>query len=165
MNTTSAIILAQSLNLVAFIILAFWYAVPWLKSRSRVNALTVLILVHLGRTLALQLYSSQQAGMVISDSSRDHVVVGDVAGWALALVILFCLRYRARVTIPLIWLLIVETIFDIGSGTLEGIRDNAMGNLWGTTWLVVAIYVPLMMVSLGLTVWQLLSRRHENLTA
>jgi len=43
--------------------------------------------------------------------------------------------------------------------------DDTMGNLWGTTWLVVAIYVPLMMVSLGLTVWQLLSRRHENLSA
>ena len=50
MNTTIAIILAQSLNLAAFIFLAFWYAVPWLKSSSRVNALTALILVHLGRT-------------------------------------------------------------------------------------------------------------------
>ena len=165
MNTTIAIILAQSLNLVAFIFLACWYAIPWLKSRSRVNALTALILVHLGRTLALQVYSSQQAGMVISNGSRDHVVVGDLVGWALALIILFCLRYRTRLAIFLIWILIAETIFDIGSATLDGIRDNTMGLLWGTTWLVVAIYVPLMMVSLGLTVWQLLSRRQETLMA
>jgi hypothetical protein len=165
MNTTIAIILAQSLNLAAFIFLAFWYAVPWLKSSSRVNALTALILVHLGRTLALQLYSSQQAGMVVPDRFRDHLVVGDVAGWALALIILICLRYRARFTIFLIWVLIAETIIDIGSGTLDGLRTNTMGNLWGTTWLVVAIYVPLMMVSLGLTVWQLLSRCQETLMA
>jgi hypothetical protein len=163
MNTTIAIILAQSLNLAAFIFLAFWYAVPWLKSSSRVNALTALILVHLGRTLALQLYSSQQAGMVVPDGFRDHLVVGDVAGWALALIILICLRYRARFTIFLIWVLIAETIIDMGSGTLDGLRTNTMGNLWGTTWLVVAIYVPLMMVSLGLTVWQLLSRCQETL--
>jgi hypothetical protein len=165
MNTTIAIILAQSLNLAAFIFLAFWYAVPWLKSSSRVNALTALILVHLGRTLALQLYSSQQAGMVVPDRFRDHLVVGDVAGWALALIILICLRYRARFTIFLIWVLIAETIIDIGSGTLDGLLTNTMGNLWGTTWLVVAIYVPLMMVSLGLTVWQLLSRCQETLMA
>ncbi|HSZ78540.1 MAG TPA: hypothetical protein VK775_14135 [Chthoniobacterales bacterium] len=165
MNTTIAIILAQSLNLAAFIFLAFWYAVPWLKSSSRVNALTALILVHLGRTLALQLYSSQQAGMVVPDGFRDHLVVGDVAGWALALIILICLRYRARFTIFLIWVLIAETIIDMGSGTLDGLRTNTMGNLWGTTWLVVAIYVPLMMVSLGLTVWQLLSRCQETLMA
>jgi hypothetical protein len=165
MNTTIAIILAQSLNLAAFIFLAFWYAVPWLKSSSRVNALTALILVHLGRTLALQLYSSQQAGMVVPDRFRDHLVVGDVAGWALALIILICLRYRARFTIFLIWVLIAETIIDMGSGTLDGLRTNTMGNLWGTTWLVVAIYVPLMMVSLGLTVWQLLSRCQETLMA
>ena len=165
MNTTIAIILAQSLNLAAFIFLAFWYAVPWLKSSSRVNALTALILVHLGRTLALQLYSSQQAGMVVPDGFRDHLVVGDVAGWALALIILICLRYRARFTIFLIWVLIAETMIDIGSGTLDGLRTNTMGNLWGTTWLVVAIYVPLMMVSLGLTVWQLLSRCQETLMA
>jgi hypothetical protein len=165
MNTTIAIILAQSLNLAAFIFLAFWYAVPWLKSSSRVNALTALILVHLGRTLALQLYSSQQAGMVVPDGFRDHLVVGGVAGWALALIILICLRYRARFTIFLIWVLIAETIIDMGSGTLDGLRTNTMGNLWGTTWLVVAIYVPLMMVSLGLTVWQLLSRCQETLMA
>ena len=78
MNTTIAIILAQSLNLAAFIFLAFWYAVPWLKSSSRVNALTALILVHLGRTLALQLYSSQQAGMAVPDGFRDHLVLACV---------------------------------------------------------------------------------------
>jgi len=165
MNTTIAIILAQNLNLLAFIILAFWYAVPWLKSRGRVTALTALILVHLGRTLALQLYSSQQAGMVIPDSMRDEVVVGDVAGWVLALIILVCLRYRARFSIILIWVLIAETILDMGSGTLDAIRSNSLGNLWGVTWLVMTFYVPLMMVSLGLTVWQLLARRNEDFTA
>jgi hypothetical protein len=163
MNTTIAIILAQNLNLLAFIILAFWYAVPWLKGRSRENALTALIMVHLGRTLALNLYSSQQAGMMIPDGMRDEVVVGDVAGWVLALIILICLRYRARFSIFLIWVLIAETVIDMSSGTLDAIRSNSLGNLSGTTWLVMAFYVPLMMVSLGLTVWQLLSRRNQSL--
>jgi hypothetical protein len=164
-NTTSAIILAQSLNLLAFATLAIWHAVPWLKSRTRAEALSALMMVHLGRTMALQLYSAQQAGMKIPDAFRDQVVIGDLAGWALALVILFCLRYRTRLAIFLIWVLIAETIFDIGSATFEGMRDNLMGLLSGTTWMIVAVYVPLMMVALALTVWQLLSRSHEPLGA
>lgn len=164
MNTTSAIILAQSLNLLAFATLAIWYAVPWLKSRTRADALNALVMVHLGRTMALQLYSAQQAGMAIPDAFRDHVVIGDLAGWALALIILFCLRYRTRFAIFLIWVLIAETIFDIGSSTFEGMRANLMGLLSGTAWMIVAVYVPLMIVTLGLTVWQLVSRRNEPLT-
>jgi hypothetical protein len=162
-NTTIAIMLAWVLNVGVCITLAIWYAVPWLKKRSRGGAFTALLLVHLGRTLSLQAYSSQQAGMVMPNSMRDHVVVGDLAGWALALIILVCLRYRARFATFLIWLIVVETIVDIGSGTLEAIRANTMGLVYGTTWLIVAFYVPVMMVALGLTVWQLLSRRGQPL--
>ena len=46
MNPTIAIMLAQGLNLVAVGTLALWYAVPWLKTRSRVRALTSLMPVE-----------------------------------------------------------------------------------------------------------------------
>jgi len=38
---------------------------------------------------------------------RDQIVIGDLAGWALALLILFCLHSRLRFSIALIWLLIL----------------------------------------------------------
>ncbi len=163
MNTTIAIMLAQTLNLGAFTLLAVWYAVPWLRNRSRGDALTVLVFVHLGRTLCLQAYSSQQAGMVMPDGFRDKVVVGDLVGWALALIILVCLRYRARLATLLTWALVFETILDIGPSSLDAIRDDVMAHISGTTWLIVAFYVPVMMVALGLTVWQLSSRRGQPL--
>ena len=163
MTTTLAVILAQALNLGTLITLAVWYAVPWLRNRSRVDALIALVLVHLGRTLSLQAYSSQRAGMIMSDAFRDKVVVGDLVGWALAVIILACLRYRARFATFLIWVLISETILDIGPSSLDAIRDHTMGLISGTTWLIVAFYVPVMMVALGLTVWQLLSRRGQPL--
>ena len=40
-----------------------------------------------------------------------------------------------------------------------------MGSPNGTTWLIVAFCVPLMEVSLGPTVWQLLARRGEQYAA
>ena len=164
MNSESAIYLVQGLNLFAFVTIAVWFVVPRLRNLSRVNALIALVSVHLGRTLCLQIYSSQDAGMKIVNASRDHVVIGDLAGWGLALIILFCLRYRLRFSIALTWLLVAETLLDIGSGILDAICDGSMGSINGTTWLIVAFYVPVMQVSLGLTVWQLLARRSERLT-
>lgn len=165
MNAESAIYLVQVLNLFAFVTIAVWFIVPRLRNLSRVNALIALVSVHLGRTLCLQIYSSQAAGMQIPDAFRDHVVMGDLAGWALAIIILFCLRYRSRLSVPLIWLLIAETMLDLGSGTFEAIRAGVMGSTSGTTWLIVAFYVPIMQVTLGLTAWQLLARRSEKLAS
>ena len=76
--------------------------------------------------------------MKIANAFRDRVVIGDLAGWVLAIVILFCLRYRSRFSIPLVWLLVAETSLDLGSGTLEAIRDGSMGSINGITWLIVA---------------------------
>lgn len=56
-------------------------------------------------------------------------------------------------------------MLDLGAGTLEAIGDGLMGSPNGTTWLIVAFCVPLMEVSLGPTVWQLLARRGEQYAA
>jgi len=163
MNAEFAIYLVQLLNLFAFASFAVWFVVPRLRVSSRAGALMALVSVHLGRTLSLQIYASQAAGMKVSDAFRDHVVLGDMAGWALAIIILFCLRYRSRLSVPLIWLLIAETMYDLGSSTVEGIHDGVIGTANGITWLIVAFYLPVMQVALGLTVWQLLARRKEQL--
>ena len=163
MNTTSALTIAQSLSLVTFLVIAVWYVVPWLKVRSRVDALTPLIWVHAFRNLALHLYSAQQSGLAIPDSGRDHAVLGDVVGMLLALVAVASLRYRMRFATAIVWLLVLETLIDIGIATVDGIQGHTMGLLNGITWLILVYYVPLMLVCLGLTVWQLVSRRSESL--
>jgi hypothetical protein len=142
---------------------AVWYVVPWLRARPRAEALTPLIWVHVFRNLVLQLYSAQQAGFTISDSARDHNVIGDVVGMALALVTLISLRHRARVSIVLVWLLIVETFWDIGTAMPEAITSHTLGQVSGITWLILAYYVPVMIICLVLTIWQLMSRSRESI--
>ena len=80
MTPEIAIYLVQILNLFAFLTMALWFVVPRLRTLSRVNALIALVSVHLGRTLALQIYASQAAGMKVPDAFRDHVVAGDLPG-------------------------------------------------------------------------------------
>jgi hypothetical protein len=163
MNAEKAMYMAQLLNTIAYVALAVWYVVPRLRNLSRASALMALTAVHLGRTLALAVYSSQDAGMKMANEVRDQIVIGDLAGWALALVILFSLHWRLRLSIPLIWLLVTETILDFGSGTISSIRTGAIGNLNGGPWLIVAFYVTAVSVAVGLTIWQLITRRGEPL--
>lgn len=163
MNAEKAMYMAQFLNTIAYISLAVWFVVPRLRNLSRASALMALTAVHLGRTLALAVYSSQDAGMKMANEVRDQIVIGDLAGWALALVILFSLHWRLRLSIPLIWLLVIETILDFGSGTISSIRTGAIGNLNGGPWLIVAFYVTAVSVAVGLTIWQLITRRGEPL--
>ena len=163
MNAEKAIYIAMVLNTCAAIALALWYVVPRLRELSLGRALMALTAVHLGRTLCLQVYSSQDAGMKMANAVRDHIVIGDLAGWALALVALLCLHSRLRLSIALIWLLVIETVLDFGSGTIGYIRDGTMGDINGTSWLIVAFYLPIVEVAVGLTIWQLLTRRGESL--
>jgi hypothetical protein len=103
--------------------------------------------------------------MKMANAVRDQIVVGDLAGWALALVILFCLHSRLRLSIALMWLLVIETALDFGSGTIGYILDGTIGDINGTSWLVVAFYLPMVEVAVGLTIWQLITRRGEPLKA
>jgi hypothetical protein len=162
MNTLTAIGLAQLSSLIVLVLWAFWYAVPWLKARSLADALIPLLWVHAFRSVALQLYSAQQAGFPIPDAVRDHNVFGDLAGMVLALLAIAALRYRVRYAPMLVWLLVVETVVDIGTGMPAAARGHALGFASGATWLVLVYYVPLVLVSLVLMVWQLVSRRSET---
>lgn len=163
MNAATAMYMAQILNTSAFAALGVWYVVPRLRNLSREGALMALTAVHLGRTLCLELYSSQDAGLKMANAVRDHIVVGDIAGWALALVILFSLRLRLNLSIPLIWLLVIETVLDFGSTFVTIVRAGTIGDINGTSWMIIAFYLPVVYVLLGLTVWQLVSRNNEPL--
>lgn len=163
MNLKAAAGLAQMSSLIVFVMMARWYVVPLIRSRGRADALIVLLWVHVFRYVALQVYSAQQAGFPISDGGRDRIVYGDLAGMILALVALVALRHRARWSIAWVWLLVAETLIDTVTNVTDGIHEHLFGAANGVTWMVVCFYVPLLTVSLGLTVWQLYSRRGEAL--
>ena len=64
---------------------------------------------------------------------------------------------------PLVWLLAAETIYDTVSNIRGGVSEHLMGAASGVTWMILVFFVPMVVVSLALIVWQLLSRRSEAL--
>ena len=154
----------QLLSLIVFATISKWYVVPRLKTVGRAEALVPLLWIHVFRYVALQAFSAQRDGFPISDGGLMEIVVGDVAGMVIAFSTVVALRYRARLAIPLAWLLVAETIFDTVTNIRGGIHENLMGAASGVTWLILGFYVPLLIVSLALIIWQLYSRRGESLT-
>jgi len=154
---------AQFISLFVYALLAKWYVAPWLQARGRADALIALLWVHVFRYVALLTFSAQRDGFPISDEGALEIVLGDVAGATIALVAIIALRQRARLGIALVWLLAAETIFDTVTNIRGGIREHLMGAAGGVTWLVLGFYVPLVIVSLVLLVWELAVRRAQSL--
>ena len=165
MGLKTALGLTQLTSMLVFGSIAFWYVAPWLARQERATALTALVWPHVFRYVALQAYSAQRAGFPISDAALSRLVYGDLASAALAFVVILALRHRVQGAGALTWLLVIITACDTVSNVSNGIHENLFGAATGVTWMVVSFYVPLLMVSVALTVWQLYSRFGEPIVA
>jgi hypothetical protein len=154
---------AQIVTLIVYSRIAAWYVTPWLQRQSRADALIALLWVHVFRYVALQVFSAQRDGFPISDGGAMNIVLGDVGGAVLAFLAILLLRHRIGVGVRLSWLLAAETAYDTFENIRGGIREHLMGAAGGVTWLVLVFFVPLVVVSFVLLVWQLYARRNEAL--
>lgn len=153
---------AQLASLAVFALLAVWFAVPFLRSLERAQALIAIASIHIFRYVTLITFSAKHDGYPISDVAAFEAVGGDVVGAAIAVVAVGFLHARwHRLGIAACWLLAFATAADFA----VGIHRKALEPLWGAasglTWFVLNFYVPLLMVSLPVLVWQLCTRYGE----
>jgi hypothetical protein len=152
---------AQLVSLVVLAVASFWYVAPFLGRLERMQALTVLLWVHVFRYVALVTISAQHDGYPISDAAVQEVVVGDLAGAAIALLSILFLRARSTWGLVLGWGLCLETILDFAVGIHRKIIEPSSAEVQGVLWAVLAFFVPAVIVSVPLLIWQLYSRRGE----
>ncbi len=163
MTTHSAAILAMSFNFITLIVLALWLFVPWARRRPLAAAITPLVIVHTGRTVALQLFSSQANGYDISDRVRDEIVWGDQLGFLLALLTLIAIWLWPRVAKPFAWAMVVVTVIDLANALVAGLRNDLLGKATDVSWMILTFYVPMLWISTGLIAWLLVTRRTERI--
>jgi hypothetical protein len=78
-----------------------------------------------------------------------RLFIGDLAGWALALIILFCLHLRVRLSArPGMAARRRDGLWISAGGTLSLIHAGTIGAVNGTSWLIVAFYLPIVVVGL-----------------
>jgi hypothetical protein len=152
----------QLISLLVFALAAIWYAVPSLKNATRSEALIALLWIHVFRYIALFTISAQHSGYPISDAAVKEIVVGDTAGAAIALIAILLLRARSRLGMAFTWLLLIETMVDFAIGAHRKVIEPPTAEVGGVLWLILAFFVPAVIVSVPLLIWQLCSKRQES---
>jgi hypothetical protein len=161
MSPASASLVATALAFVFAAMFAGWYVVPWMRQRPVAVAISACLWVHVVRIVALQIYSARRFGFEIPLAAAQQIAWGDVLGAALAVLGIWLLRRRAAITVPVLWLFVVESVLDLGYGAILGIRHHATDTAHDLTWVILNFYVPVLWVSLALAAWLLVTGRSE----
>jgi hypothetical protein len=79
---------AQLVSLIVYAAIAAWYVAPWLRSRSRADALIALLWVHVFRYVALQVFRPRHSIVLLarelSRSARSSCVEPNICRKSLA---------------------------------------------------------------------------------
>jgi hypothetical protein len=87
---------------------------------------------------------------------RVMIGYGDLATALLALLALIALRDRFPGAIALVWLCIIVGTLDTVNAIIQSVRDSVFTFTIGLNWVIVAMYVPALLVSSVLIFLQLL---------
>ncbi len=146
-----------TLSLVAYALIAFWYVAPRLAKLPREAALAPLLWIHAFRIIGGTILAPGAVDAGVPMDFRVMIGYGDLATAFLALLALIALRARFRGAIALVWLCVVVGMLDTVNAIIQSVRDSVFTYPLGVNWVIVAIYVPALLVSSLLIFKQLLS--------
>ena len=136
-----------TLSLMAYALIALWYAAPRLWVLPRELALVPLLWVHVFRIAGGTILAPGAVDAGVPVDFRVMIGYGDMATGLLALLALIALRTRARGALALVWLCIVVGTLDTLNAIVQSLRDNVFGYPLGVNWVIVTSYVPALVVS------------------
>jgi hypothetical protein len=132
---------------------ALW---PALRSRSRIDALRPLLILHGFRFIGL---SFLIPGVVSSDlpaAFAFDAAYGDIVAAMLALLSLAALR--TRLGIPLVWIFNIWGSVDLINAFIQGNASGLLPGQLGAAYFIPTAIVPLLMITHGLIFRLLLAR-------
>jgi hypothetical protein len=155
-----------TLSLLAYTLIAFWYVVPRLSGLPREVALMPLLWIHAFRIIGGTILAPGSVDVRVPMDFRVMIGYGDLATAVLALLALIALRIRLPGAIALVWLCIIVGTLDTVNAIIQSVRDSVFAYALGLNWVIVAIYVPALLVSSLLILLQLLrpKRATSNLS-
>ena len=148
-----------TLSLVAYALIAFWYVAPRLSPLSREAALAPLLWVHAFRIVGGTILAPGAVDPGVPMDFRTMIGYGDLVTAGLAILALVALRTRLPGAIAAVWLCVVVGMLDTVNAIIQSVRYNVFTYSLGVNWVIVAIYVPALLVSSALIFLQLLRPR------
>jgi hypothetical protein len=151
-----------TLSLAAYALIGFWYVAPRLSRLPREAALVPLLWVHAFRIVGGTILAPGAVDAGVPMDFRTMVGYGDLATALLALLALIALRARFSGAIALAWLCVVVGMLDTVNAIIQSTRDSVFSYALGVNWVIVAVYVPALLVSSLLIFMQLLRRDRSS---
>ncbi len=154
------VVVSLTMGTLSYGLIARWYVMPALATRSRTDALIPLVLPHAFRYIGLAFLIP---GVVAHDTTSAFAVpaaYGDLAASVLALLALVALRSRWSLAIPLVWIFNVEGTLDMLYAVSQGVRHTDAGQLGGVV-LIPILIVPLLLVT-HMLIFRLLLRNEPS---
>ncbi len=147
-----------TLSLIAYALIAVWYVMPRLSGLPREVALVPLLWVHVFRIVGGTILAPGAVDSGVPTEFRVMIGYGDMATAVLALIALIALRARFGGAIALVWLFVIAATLDTLNAIVQSMRDSVFAYPLGVNWVIVALYVPALVVSSVLIYMQLLRR-------
>ena len=151
-----------TLSLVIYGLVGFWYVAPRISKLPREAALVPLLWVHAFRVVGGTILAPGAVDAGVPADFRVMVGYGDLATAALALVALIALRARVSGAILVVWLVLVVGMLDTINAIIQSTRYSVFSYPLGVNWVIVAIYVPALLISSLLMLLQLLRRDRKG---
>jgi hypothetical protein len=101
---------------------------------------------------------NRRNGFPLSKAALTEIVSGDLLGAAIALIGVIALLRQSELGFWLAWLVVVETVVDLAIAIHRRRREPLKEEPSGPLWLMLAFYVPLMVVTLPVLFWLLVTR-------
>lgn len=149
-----------TLSLAAYALIAVWYVTPRLARLPREVALAPLLWIHAFRVVGGTILAPGAVDAGVPMEFRTLVGYGDLLTSVLALVALVALRVRNPAAIALVWLCLVVGLLDTVNAIIQSMRFSVFSYALGVNWLIVAVYVPSLLVSSVLIFMQLRRTDH-----
>jgi hypothetical protein len=136
-----------TLSLAIYALAATWYVAPRLAVLPRDVALAPLLWVHAFRVVGGSILAPGSVDPAVPMDFRTMVGLGDLVTAALAIVALVALRLHLPGRIALVLLCVGVGLVDTANAVVQSIRYDVFALPLGVNWLIVAIYVPSLLVS------------------
>jgi hypothetical protein len=133
--------------LVAYGLMAWWYAAPRLSRLPRELALVPLVWIHAFRIVGGTILAPGSVDAAVPMEFRTMIGYGDMATAVLALLALVALRSRWRGAIALVWLCLAVGMVDTVNAIIQSMRFSVFTYGLGLNWVIVTTYVPALLVS------------------
>ena len=164
MTNELILIIAQSFATITYVTLAWIFLIPRLPKFSLKEVAIIMLIPHLFRFIALEIYSAVDNGNVGGSVDMfTTLIYGDVITAILAIISLWALKLSWSFAKSLVWITIIFGVSDQILAAYSVLTSGVGDTISDLTWFSFAFFVPLLWVSSILLIWQLWTRREETI--